>query len=386
MLCKTGAVNCMVINENAARKIISIAGGKGGVGKTLISANLALELATHGKDTVVIDLDLGGSNLHTFLGMKNTRTGIGNFLSGMRGSLKDIVHETPYENLRYIPGDVLVPDVADLQFSQKKKLIDNILKLKADYIILDLGPGSNNNVVDFFLISNSGFMVTSGQASSILNAYGFLKNVVFRFIQRAFSSHREITKYLRSVVKERKPGNSVTFEEIVKKVQKIDKRAGTKTETYLSVLKPKIIFNMAKNPDELGMALKLKDLISSSLGIDVECMGLVYFDETVERSIKERVPLAKFDEHSIASRDIERIALKIIQSEKFPIMPLDLDYYKDSFELAQIEAQNDYQEIEASRKSDEELNVGELLTVISVQQKQINELRSHIRMLTMKNI
>jgi len=76
----------------------------------------------------------------------------------------------------------------------------------------------------------------------------------------------------------------------------------------------------------------------------------------------------------------------MIQSEKFPIMPLDLDYYKDSFELTQIEAVNDYQEIESSRSSEEEINVGDLLTVISAQQKQINDLKNHIRMLTMKNI
>jgi flagellar biosynthesis protein FlhG len=71
----------MVINENVSKKIIPIAGGKGGVGKTIITANLAIELAKNGKNVVVIDLDLGGSNLHTYLGMKNTKLGIGNFLT-----------------------------------------------------------------------------------------------------------------------------------------------------------------------------------------------------------------------------------------------------------------------------------------------------------------
>jgi len=376
----------MVINENASRKIIPVAGGKGGVGKTLVSANLALALAKHGKDTVAIDLDLGGSNLHTVLGMRNTRMGIGNFLSSRRGALKDILHETPYDNLKYIPGDVLVPGIADLQFSQKKRILDNILKLTEDYIILDLGPGSNNAVTDFFLISNSGFIVTSSQTSSILNTYGFMRNVVFRFIQRAFSSHREVSRYLKSVMKEKKPGSGMDFSEILKKIRRIDRRVGEKIDKYLSVLQPKIIVNMAKSPEDLEMALKLKDLILSGLGVHVECMGMIYFDDTVNQSLDEGIPLIKFAEGSVASRDIERIALKMIQSEKFPIMPLDLDYYKDSFELTQIEAVNDYQEIESSRSSEEEINVGDLLTVISAQQKQINDLKNHIRMLTMKNI
>jgi len=258
----------MVINENASRKIIPVAGGKGGVGKTLVSANLALALAKHGKDTVAIDLDLGGSNLHTVLGMRNTRMGIGNFLSSRRGSLKDILHETPYDHLKYIPGDVLVPGIADLQFSQKKRILDNILKLTEDYIILDLGPGSNNAVTDFFLISNSGFIVTSSQTSSILNTYGFMRNVVFRFIQRAFSSHREVSRYLKSVMKEKKPGSGMDFSEILKKIRRIDRRVGEKIDKYLSVLQPKIIVNMAKSPEDLEMALKLKDLILSGLGVD----------------------------------------------------------------------------------------------------------------------
>lgn len=376
----------MVINENTRRKIIPIAGGKGGVGKTIVSANLSLELAKHGKETVAVDLDLGGSNLHTVLGMRNTRAGIGNFLSGKGGSLKDFVCETPYKGLQYIPGDVLVPGVADLQFSQKKRIIDNILKLQQEYVILDLGPGSTNNVADFFLVSNSGFMITSNQTSSILNTYGFLRNVVFRFIQRAFSSHRDITRYLRSVMKERKPGSGVDFSEVLRKIRRIDRRAGEKMETYLTVLQPKIIMNMAKGPEDLEMATRLKDLIASSLGITVECMGLVFFDAAVEESLEEGVPLVQFNENSIAARDIERIALKIIQSERFPIMPLDLDYYQDSFELAQIEAMSDYQEMEASRTPEEEINIGDLLTVISAQQKRINELKNHIRMLTMKNV
>jgi hypothetical protein len=213
-----------------------------------------------------------------------------------------------------------------------------------------------------------------------------MRNVVFRFIQRAFSSHREVSRYLKSVMKEKKPGSGMDFSEILKKIRRIDRRVGEKIDKYLSVLQPKIIVNMAKSPEDLEMALKLKDLILSGLGVHVECMGMIYFDDTVNQSLDEGIPLIKFAEGSVASRDIERIALKMIQSEKFPIMPLDLDYYKDSFELTQIEAVNDYQEIESSRSSEEEINVGDLLTVISAQQKQINDLKNHIRMLTMKNI
>ncbi len=372
----------MVINENVKRKIIPIAGGKGGVGKTVLSANLALALAGSGKNTVVIDLDLGGSNLHTCLGLKNTEPGIGNFISNREVLFQDIIQTTPYKNLRFIAGDVLVPGLANINFSQKKKLLNNILKLEAEYVILDLGSGSNFNVLDFFLISNSGFAVTTGQTTSVLNVYGFLKSLVFRFLMRAFNRNEEVSFYLRSIIKEKNPDSFVNIAQIIKKMQKIDPESGKKAKKYISVLKPKIIINMAETPDVLLIIEKLRDLIKNGLVLDVECMGLIYSDDSVDRALSEHIPVSIKDKHSIASKDIERIAQKIILSDRFPEMPLDLNYYKDTFELTQIEAQNDFQELAGLNQLEEEVNISKLLSVIDTQKKHIKDLEGTLRMLT----
>jgi flagellar biosynthesis protein FlhG len=372
----------MVINENVKRKIIPIAGGKGGVGKTVLSANLALALAGSGKNTIVIDLDLGGSNLHTCLGLKNNKPGIGNFISSRDILFQDIIQKTPYKNLRFIAGDVLVPGLANISFSQKKKLLNNILKLEAEYVLLDLGSGSNFNVIDFFLMSNSGFAVTTGQTTSVLNVYGFLKSLVFRFLMRAFNRNEEVSFYLRSIVKEKDPNSFVNIAQIIKKIHKIDPESGKKAKKYISVLKPKIVINMAESPDVILIIEKLRDLIKNGLVLDVECMGLIYSDDTVNQAITDHVPVSIKDKHSIASKDIERIAQKIIQSGRFPEMPLDFNYYKDTFELTQIEAQNDFQEFAGLNQLEEEVNIGKLLSVIDTQKKHIKDLEGTLRMLT----
>ncbi len=376
----------MVINENARRKIIPIAGGKGGVGKTVLSANLALALAGSGKNTVVIDLDLGASNLHTCLGLKNTEPGIGNFISSREVLFQDIIQTTPYKNLRFIAGDVLVPGLANINFSQKKRLLNNILKLEAEYVILDLGSGSNFNVLDFFLISNSGFAVTTGQTTSVLNVYGFLKSLVFRFLMRAFNRNGDVSLYLRSIIKEKDPDSFVNIAQITKEIQKIDPEGGEKAKKYISVLKPKIVINMAETPDVLLIIEKLRDLIKNGLVLDVECMGLIYSDDSVDRALSEHTPLSVKDKHSIASKDIERIAQKIIQSDRFPEMPLDLNYYKDTFELTQIEARNDFQEFGGLNQLEEEINIGKLLSVIDTQKKHIKDLEGTVRMLTQNRL
>jgi len=376
----------MVINENSKRKVFPIASGKGGVGKTIIAANLALCLAAEGKRTVVVDLDLGGSNLHTVLSVKNTNPGIGNYLSSKSVKFRDIVIDTPFENLRFIPGDVLVSSVSDIQFSQKKKLLQHMLELDADYLVIDLGSGGSCHVIDYFLISNSGFVVVTPQSTSVVNAYGLLKNVVFRFLQRAFASHGAISSYIKKILKERKPNSFPLMSEILDKMSKLDREAGAKAKRYLGALQPKLIVNMAGSPDELQVVEQLRDLVRKNLAVDVECMGLIYRDEAVERSLEAGKPLMTTEGDSIAARQITRISQKILQSDHFPNMPLDLDYYADTYELALIEAQNDFDELQAMAKgSGDEVDAADMLAIISDQKRQINELRGTVRMLTMRN-
>ena len=118
--------------------ILPVASGKGGTGKTVLSGNLGVALARKGKKVILMDLDLGGANLHTCLGIKNDRPGIGDYIYKHVQSLTDIVYPTPVQGLSFIPGDVLLPGTANLDYGTKKKIIRNIKNLNADYILLDL--------------------------------------------------------------------------------------------------------------------------------------------------------------------------------------------------------------------------------------------------------
>ena len=99
-------------------QIIPIASGKGGVGKSLIAANLAIALGQAGKKVVLADLDLGASNLHLVLGIQGRKNGIGSFLI-KAAEFKDIIVDTDYENLRFVPGDSEIPGFFDLGFRSR---------------------------------------------------------------------------------------------------------------------------------------------------------------------------------------------------------------------------------------------------------------------------
>ena len=109
-----------------------------------------------------------------------------------------------------------------------------------------------------------------------------------------------------------------------------------------------------------------------------------YRDDAVDLAIEEGKPLITTMGDAISTREISRISQKILQSERFPVMPLDLDYYADTYELALIEAQNDYDEIQTTAKDEDDVDAGDLLAIISEQKQQINELRGTVRNLTLR--
>ena len=376
----------MILNENVDRKIIPIAGGKGGVGKSVLAVNIALSMAMYGKKVVLIDLDLGGSNVHTLLGEKNNRPGIGNLVSASEYDIGDLLFPTRWENLLYVPGDVLVYGLGEIDKELKTKVVKNILDIDADYIIIDLGGGTNFTVVDFFLISNSGLIVTTPQHTAIMNAYSFIKNYVFRFLRRAFASDRNVSDYLKDTVKEKSPEHRKTVTQVLAEIGEKDTVAGEKAEAFLDVIKPKLLLNKVRSAADVALAEGLRDLCSRNLSISIECLGTIMNSDEVDESVEMQTPLIVDYPNGVVTAEIHRIAQKIIQSGQFPKMPLELDYYNDSFELAHIETANDMAAIQEESSRDQEsddYDVDQLLELIKIQQSRIQELQGTLRVLSM---
>ena len=128
---------------------------------------------------------------------------------------------------------------------------------------------------------------------------------------------------------------------------------------------------------------QLRDLVRRNLNLDVECMGLIFRDDAVDRALEEGSPLVVSQGDTVAGREIFRIAQKILQSEEFPNMPLELDYYADTYELTLLEAQNDFEDMQTDA-GDDDVGAADLLAIISEQKRQIDELRGTVRMLTLK--
>ena len=123
------------------KTIWAVGGGKGGTGKSFVASSLGLSLAGLGHDVVLVDVDLGAPNLHTFFGMNDAHPNIGDFLAGRFRSLNDAVLRTPFERLGLIRGPENAFFIANLNHYKKLKLMRHIKILEARHVVLNLGPG-----------------------------------------------------------------------------------------------------------------------------------------------------------------------------------------------------------------------------------------------------
>ncbi len=288
--------------------IIPIASGKGGVGKTIFTANLGITLAKMGKTVILIDLDLGSSNLHTCLGIKNSYPGIGNYIYKKGISLESLIVKTEIDHLYFIPGDSLIPGTANMQYFVKKKLIRDIQNLVADYILLDLGAGTSYNIIDFFLISKSGIVVTTPETTSILSAYAFLKTTIYRMLFRSFPAKSNERELIKKFLIEKIEGTDNSFLNLVEQLGELDNQSGILAEKQITNFFPRVVLNIGRNKQALSLGLKLRQICKKNIGINMEYIGFIEYTDQISLSIIKRTPLVLSNPNTQFSRALYSIA------------------------------------------------------------------------------
>lgn len=294
--------------------ILPVAGGKGGVGKSIYSLNIAVTLAKQCKNVILVDLDLGGSNLHTLLGLKNNQAGLGTYIAKQEIEFTNLLQATGIPGLQFIAGDCLFPGTANMDFFTKKKILMNLEKLNADYVILDLGAGSSYNVIDFFLTSYRGMIVVTPELTSILNAYSFLKSTVFRFIYRQFPAKSPERQVLQNSILKRMEGKEYSFAQIMDLMCKTFPETANKAKLEMKKLKPRVIMNMGRSNNDIEMGNRLSNLVHNKLSIDIEYIGFIPYDGRVPISVAKRTPISIFAPDSSYNSVLDSIGRRIIST------------------------------------------------------------------------
>lgn len=300
----------------AERTIWSVGGGKGGVGKSVATANIGCALARMGKNVILVDADLGGANLHTYFGIKCPPRGLEDFLKGRVPALEDAAIETEVKGLRLISGAGEFLGIANPAYAQKQKLISHIQKLRADYIIVDLGAGSTYNILDFFAVSNEGIVVLAPEPAAIQNAYVFLKSFVYRRLARLFSENQRVIEIIKRVTDSRVPGSAKSFSDLCGSLAAEDKDAASAAVAEIKRYRPKLLLNMAASKDDLKVVEAFRGACAAFLSLDTSYVGALYSRSMIKSAARKMQPFMLDDEAKEARADMEAIVSRLIESSK----------------------------------------------------------------------
>jgi flagellar biosynthesis protein FlhG len=369
-------------------RIIPVASGKGGVGKSLMSANLAVAFAQAGQRVVLADLDLGASNLHLVLGHHSPKAGLGTFLNDTKTEFGSVITDTDTRGLRFIPGDTEIPGTANLRPAQLKALVRNFLALKdeTDILILDLGAGTHQSILDFFLLSGQGIVVTAPAVTAVLNAYVFIKNTVFRLMFTVFGKGSAAKNYLEQARKDGSGPQKLYIPKLLPEIKKIDPVSYDMFMDRIAHFHPRLIMNLIDDPKDADVAMKIRRSCEEYLDLRIEHLGVVYRDTLQDTALASRLPILLYKPQSVLSQAIYRIADKILQSEEDSYR-LDDKQIEESFQEAGLEA-----EIDFAAKMDyiEELlhsgalSHGDLIETVKSQQFEISKLKKENNFLKYK--
>lgn len=252
----------MSVKDKRPQRIISIASGKGGVGKTNIAVNLAIALQELGQNVLLIDADLGLGNVNIILG-NMPEYNLYHFIKGTK-KIHEIVVDTEY-GIRYIAGASGFSSLANLSGRGLNKLISGMDSLNdADIIILDTGAGISNQVIYFLLSSDENIVVTTPEPTAVLDAFSVIKVIA--------------------------PEDAKADIKIL--VNRVTKPSQAK------VISDNII-NASKN----------------YLNMDVKYLGYIFEDKTIPYSVSQQFPFYQYDNKCQASSSLHNIAKKIVNME-----------------------------------------------------------------------
>jgi len=241
-------------------RVISVASGKGGVGKSSISVNLAITMSRLGVRVLILDADFGLANVDVMLGI-TTRLDLSYFLRGEK-TLHEII-QLGHEGVRFISGGSGVNELINMKEDQLAVLLSKIVQIDApiDLIIMDAGAGVSSTIMQVLLASSETIVVTTSEPTSVLDAYALVKTIVKRD-----SSH----------------------------------------PLY-------VLANKCENKNEAqSVQSGFVTVCGRHLGKNINPLGLISYNHDFTTAIKRQVPITVSDPYSATSREIEAIARTIL--------------------------------------------------------------------------
>lgn len=293
-----------------AERIISVGGGKGGVGKSLVAGNLGVAMAQEGARVILVDADLGAANQHTLFGIDRPGPTIQGLFQRSISTLDQAIIPSGVPNLELIPGSSGAVGAADISPAQKAQLVREICALPADVVIIDVGAGVSFNVIDLFDLGELRLAVLSPQLPSMQNAYAFLKGAAFREL------HRVAQTSAQAALIEESPeaGQPMRrMKDLLDRAAKEDPELCGRLRAALAGFGARLVGNQIFDLKEKGAVFAISRMLSDFLSIEAPVLGCLRSTRALHDSVRLRRPFlleATNEESASVLREIAKALLR----------------------------------------------------------------------------
>ena len=318
-------------------KIIAVGGGKGGVGKSVVCANMAVTLALTGQRVILVDADFGASSLHALLGISSPKYGFREYFdrSGLSSNGEEaLLLDTGIPNLKFLSGAGDMPGSADISVKNQNKVISCINNLDADHILMDLGPGTNFHIIDYFNIGGENVVVSTPEMTSIMKSFSFIKAALFRRISHEFKSSSDL-QHLIDLSKN--PGLSedcFEIESLREKVEEIHPQQLERVNEIIREFQPGLVINRVRRQKDIMMGDNLLKLAKKYLDVDIKFLGYLIESDAVRDSIDQMRPFLIEDPQSKPSGNIQQIISSLTHTNIHLVKKDDSIYVSQQIKLS----------------------------------------------------
>ncbi len=300
------------VQPTRVKQVWAVGGGKGGIGKSLLASSLAITLARGGNKVVAVDLDLGGANLHTAMGVDLPVQTLSDFFANRVQNLEDCAVPTGIKDLQIISGAQDAVGVADLGHMPKVRLLEKLKELDADFLVLDLGAGTSFNTLDFFLYADIGMVTLLPEPTSIENAYRFIKSAYYR--RMSLSRHLTPIRHLIEMAMDAKnPRGIRSPADLFREVNNYSPEMGLRLKEEIEKFRPKLIVNQARTQTDIDIGFSVKTVCKKYFGLEMDYVGYLDYDSAVWQSVRRKRPLLLEFPNSKLVSSMDRIVQYLIK-------------------------------------------------------------------------
>jgi flagellar biosynthesis protein FlhG len=320
--------------HEARQSIWAFGGGKGGVGRSLLAANLGIQLARAGRRVVLIDLDLQGCNLMTFLGYQRLPRSLSDLASGKTALLSELACETPTSNLKII-GGLQRGELRDDPVAFVRQVAGQFSTLSADHVLIDCGSGRWPASVAAFAEATIGILVTTPEPAALEATYLFTEAYVRWCVVRAVTGEKMAAVQARLRETGTDPA-ALSFRGFMTRLEGIDTAARDAIAAVIRRTRLELLLNQVRTEADEEAAACLASGFRKCFGVNLATAGIIEHDLSVLQAVQKRRPLSQQYPNAASTKEISRAAARLLAVGVGPLRDPDeewvdlevLDHYR----------------------------------------------------------